>query len=513
MKILFIYTDIGSAVGYSAGIGILSAILKNQGHETRLIHISDDLEYPLDQSRINRDVCDYQPHLICFSATTNQWHFCNTVGQGIKKEFDIPIIVGGHHAMGDPDGVISQEWVDIVCRGEGDNALPEVVRHLELGRSFEGIPNLLHKKAGAIIREPLGTWVENLNGLPFDDWDIFNFSKIIDTRSGWAEVIVTRGCPYSCSYCFNKSLLKQYSQEVPLCTEKSFSKKDFVSRRRSVDSTIAMLKELQNSYPNITGFTFVDDIMASEGLWFEEFARRYRDEIRLPYSCTSQPLLFNRRLAGLLADSGCKVVKMGVEAGNPEIRKKVLKRNISNERLIEVFAIAKEFGLKPQAFNMIGIPGETIENIMETIQLNALMKPYIVWLSTFNPYPGTELYKVCMEKDVIDETSWDRIDSYRADSVFKEGYLPRLPFKKVRVMFRWFLNERLRNSAEGIYRENIEDFSALSDEQWGNGTVEKLFGEKDTEIDLDLRKKDISHYVSKKYINIYWGSEYNYDLT
>jgi len=61
MKILFIYTDIGSDVGYSAGIGILSAILIDQGHKTRLIHISEELDYPLDQSRINKDISDWQP--------------------------------------------------------------------------------------------------------------------------------------------------------------------------------------------------------------------------------------------------------------------------------------------------------------------------------------------------------------------------------------------------------------------------------------------------------------------
>ena len=513
MKILFIYTDIHSEVGYSAGIGILSAILKNQGHQIKLIHISEELDYPLDQPRINRDIHDWQPHLIGFSITTNQWHFCRKIGEGIKKKFDIPIIVGGHHPTGDPNGVISEEWVDIVCCGEGDKALAEVVRHMESGRSIEGIPNLLYKKEGTILREPLSAWVKNLDDLPFDDREIFNYSKIVETRSGWAEVIVTRGCPFSCSYCFNKPLLDKYSQEALLRKENHFSKKDFVSRRRSVDSTISMLKELKSLYPNITGFTFVDDILAIEGKWFEEFAHRYKDEIQLPYSCTTQPLLFNRKIAVLLKNSGCKVVKMGVEAGNPEIRKKVLKRNISNERLFEVFDITREFGLKSQAFNMIGIPEETIENIMETIQLNALMRPYIVWVSTFNPYPGTELYKFCREKKIIDESIWDRIDSYRADSIIIDKYLSRSDFKKLRVMFRWLLNESLKNDSEGIYRENIKLLTRLSDKQWEDGTAEELFKKKDIEIDQDLRKKKISHYVRKKYINIYWGKEYNYDLT
>jgi len=204
---------------------------------------------------------------------------------------------------------------------------------------------------------------------------------------------------------------------------------------------------------------------------------------------------------------------MGVEAGNPEIRKKVLKRNISNERLLENFEIIRKYGLKSQTFNMIGIPGETIENMFETIELNALLKPYIVWVSTFNPYPGTELYQVCQENDMIDEKLWDQIDSYRSDTILRDGYLSLLDFKKLRVLFRWHLNERLRNGSEEVYHKNIEKLSALPEEQWKNGTAEKLFKVRDIEIDQDLQKKKISHYFGKKYINMYFGSEYDYDLT
>jgi radical SAM superfamily enzyme YgiQ (UPF0313 family) len=331
---------------------------------------------------------------------------------------------------------------------------------------------------------PLGSWIKDLDSLPFEDRDIFDYKKIVDTRSGWAEVVVTRGCPYNCSYCFNQSLFDKYKKDFDSVPAASLNKKDYI-RRRSVDSTISMLKELKAAYPNIKG----------------------------PYVCTSQPLLFNSNVAALLEKSGCKVVKMGIEAGNVEIRKKVLKRNISNEKLIEVFGIARKFGLKCQSFNMIGIPGETIENMMETIRLNAFIKPYIVWVSTFNPYPGTELYEQCEKKDMIDETKWNQIHSYRSDSVLKDQYLPRLDFKKIRIMFRWFLNTNLKNKADAIYYDSIHQLSSLPERQWRNGTVEKIFQQRDVEIDEDLRKKKVDHYVGKKYINIYWGKEYAYDLT
>jgi radical SAM superfamily enzyme YgiQ (UPF0313 family) len=514
MKILFIYTDVSIAIGYTAGIGSLSAFLKREGHEVQLIHVSKELDYPLDLERIIKDIGVIKPDLICFSITTNQWYYSRRIGDCIKKTFNIPIIVGGHHPTSDPDNVLSESWVDLLCQGEGEHTLLEVVRRIEDGRSMDGVPNLLHKKNGKVIKELMKEWEGDIDALPFDDRDIFDYEKIVETRGGWAEVIVTRGCPFACTYCFNKPLIDRYKNEVNTDNKnKSFSVSEFTNRRRSVDATIRMLKELKEKYNNITAFTFVDDIMAKVGDWIDEFTSRYKEEIGLPYACTSQPLYFNEILAKQLKESGCKVVKMGIEVGNEAIRKKVLKRNISNECLINVFKIAKDYGLKPQSFNMIGVPGESVDNLMETVRLNAIMKPYIVSASTFFPYPGTELYNKCLKNGMIDLVKLDQVDSYRSESVLKEEILPSIEFKKFRILFRWLLNASLKNSAEMIFRKNIDELRSFSNAKWLDDTAEKIFLERDSEIDLELRKKDISHYVSKKYINIFWGKEYNYDLS
>jgi radical SAM superfamily enzyme YgiQ (UPF0313 family) len=514
VKILFIYTDVCTAIGYTAGIGSLSAFLKREGHEVKLIHVSDELDYPLDLKRINKDIDAYKPGLICFSITTNQWYYSRSIGNSIKKTFNIPIIVGGHHPTSDPNNVLAEPWVDMLCQGEGEHTLLEVVIRIENSRSMDGVPNLFHKKNGKVIKELMKEWEGDIDSLPFDDRDVFDYAKIVETRGGWAEVIVTRGCPFACTYCFNKPLINQYKKDVNVDNKnKSFSVREFTNRRRSVDSTIRMLRELREKYSNITAFTFVDDIMAKDGDWFDEFAGRYKEEVGLPYACTSQPLFFNEKIAKQLKKSGCKVVKMGIEVGNETIRKNVLKRNISNECLLNVFKVARDYGLKPMSFNMIGVPGESLDDLMETVRLNAIMKPYIVSASTFFPYPGTELYNKCLKNGMIDLVKLDEVDSYRSESVLKEEFLPAIEFKKFRVLFRWLLNASLENSSQSIYKKNIDELHSLSVSKWQDNIAEDVFLERDREIDLELRDKDISHYVGKKYINVLWGNEYAYDLS
>jgi radical SAM superfamily enzyme YgiQ (UPF0313 family) len=512
MKVLFIYTDVGSATGYSAGIGILSSVLKQHGHSTSLLHVSADLGYPLDLERIVADVRRSAPDAICFSATTNQWHHVKAIGAAIRGSTATPIVVGGHHPTADADRVMAEPWVDVVVRGEGDEALPAVLARLDAGRDLAGIPNVMHRGARGVVREPLTSWIRDLDTLPLDDYGLFDYARIVETRSGWAEVIVTRGCPYDCSYCFNQPLFEQYRNDSTLGGARPLARKHLV-RRRSVDKSLEILRHLKTAYPNIRGFTFVDDIMAMEGEWIEAFTDRYAAEIGLPYACTSHPLLFSEPLANRLKRTGCKVVKMGIEAGNPEIRKKVLKRSISNDHLRRVFEIARACGLKPQAFNMIGIPGEGIPEMMETVRLNAEIKPYIVWLSTFTPYPGTQLYRECVQRHALDEERMEQVDSYRGDTILKEEYLSHLALTKLRVLFRWHLNAALGNGCASAYQAAIDDLAGRPEQAWNDGTAEREFAVRDRELDEEQRRNDVSHYVSKKYINVFWGREYGYDLT
>ena len=543
MRVLFIYTDIGISVGYSCGIGALSAYLKRHGHETKLLHVSDELGYPLDPHRIVEDVLEYDPGLVCFSSVTNQWFYCKTIARFIRRASDAPIVVGGHHANSASHEIIADKAVDYVCKGEGEVPLLELVNRLERGESTLNVPNMLVKTdvahikdgylktgTGDLVANPtsvqpsfslddgrivfenkVGRWIDDLDSLDFEDRDIFDFARIVETRTGWAEVIASRGCPYACTYCFNVPFFDMYKTDLS-DTASQVKMKDFI-RRRSVESTIAMLKEAKKCYPGIKYFTFVDDVFAIYSRWLADLAPLYKEEIRLPFAATSQPLAFNEKIAALLAEMGCKVVKMGVEAGNPRIRNQVLNRNIPDQVLIDGFALARKYNLKPQAFNMIGLPTETRDDMIQTARLNAQLRAYIVWYSTFMPYPGTGLWDFCAKNDLMDESKWDEVRSYRGGSVLKEKTFTHLELEKMRVMFRWHLNEHLGNECSEEYRRNITELSALPDDMWLSGEAEKLWRDRENELDEKYRHLTIDHYVGKKYVNIFWAKEYNYDLT
>lgn len=555
MKIMFIYTDIGISVGYSCGIGVLSAYLKDAGHDTRLLHVSDELDYTLDVEKIVEDVKAYNPGLICFSTVTNQWFYVKTIAKFIRRAMDTPIVVGGHHANAAAADIIAETAVDFACKGEGEKPLLDLVERIEAKQDLQFIPNMLTKVSGAemevqmkgtgtdgvlassgavaksacstdggseaksyflddgslITDNPVKRWVDDLNDLPYEDREVFSYDKIVETRQGWAEVIATRGCPYACTYCFNVPFFDMYKKDLK-GTGDEVKMKDFV-RRRSVDSAIAMLKEVKDTYPNVKYFTFVDDVFAIYSRWIADMAPAYKKEIGLPFAATSQPLAFNEKIAGLLQDMGCKVVKMGVEAGNPEIRNQVLNRNIPDKVLIDAFELARKYNLKPQAFNMIGLPRETHETMMETVRLNAKLRAYIVWVSTFMPYPGTVLYDYCLENGLMDNDKWDEVRSYRGGTVLNETSFSELELEKMRVMFRWHLNVALENECSATYQENIDELTAMSEEDWMSGKVEEIWQEREPGLDEKFRELKVDHYVGKKYVNMLWAEEYGYDLT
>jgi radical SAM superfamily enzyme YgiQ (UPF0313 family) len=540
MRVLFIYTDIGISVGYSCGIGVLSAYLKRHGHETKLLHVTDELDYPLDVGRIVADALAYNPGLIAFSTVTNQWFYVKTIAKFLRRACHIPIVVGGHHANASAREIIAEDAVDFVCKGEGEKALLELVNRLEQGASTIDVPNMLCKvsawdmeaaalatgtgptvsrysptyllpNGAGVFENKVKRWPDELDGLPFEDREVFDYTRIIDTRTGWAEVIASRGCPYACTYCFNVPFFDMYKDDLK-GTQDAVKMKDFI-RRRSVEGTVAMLRDVKARYPNVKYFTFVDDVFAIYSRWLADLAPVYKREIGLPFACTSQPLAFNEKIAGLLKEMGCKVVKMGVEAGNPAIRNRVLNRNIPDSVLIEDFAIARKHGLKPQAFNMIGLPTETSEDMIQTARLNTQLRAYIVWYSTFMPYPGTGLWDFCHDNDLMDISRWDEVRSYRGGTVLKETSFTHLDLEKVRVMFRWHLNEALGNGCSDDYHRNIAELSGMNAEAWMSGEVEKIWREREDELDQKYRRQKVDHYVGKKYVNMFWAKEYDYDLS
>jgi anaerobic magnesium-protoporphyrin IX monomethyl ester cyclase len=391
MKVTFVYPDIvPHRLDWSGyfyiGIGSLSATLKQEGHHTSLIHITQ----PITQSEFVKRIERENPDLIGFSSTSNKFPMVRElVSWLVEAKVNLPTICGGIHPTVAPDDTIKTEGITMICRGEGEAPLAELCQRMENKEDISNIANLWIKTKERIIQNPLRPLLNNLDELPFPDRSLFSYPDLYQEREGGGSFVVSRGCPHVCTYCCNHLLRKIYrAQGKPV-------------RFRSVDNVIREIKEVISRYSFIHTLIFDDDILFMNRKWSEEFSEKYRREINLPFVCNSRADVFDESMVQLLKKAGCNHVKFGLENGNEDIRDKVLRRHMSNEQIKNSFALCKKEGLITESFNMVGVPNETPGTVLDTIKLNAVIGVRRMHVSIFQPFPGTELAEFCQKENLL----------------------------------------------------------------------------------------------------------------
>ncbi|HLD07053.1 MAG TPA: radical SAM protein [Candidatus Nanoarchaeia archaeon] len=389
MRVLLIYPNIiESPKEISYGLASVSAILKQDGHQVGLI---DTTFGGRGDAEIMQQVQRFQPEMVCLSCATNDFTFGVHIVDIIRERHPhVPVIAGGIHPTVAPQETLEQKNIDMVCVGEGDLPIRDVARMIAKGEMRTDIPNIWFKKEGKIIPNPQRL-LPNLEELPIPDVGIFDFQKYLDWKGGIATVISTRGCPFPCTYCVNRKHMEIY---------KGSGK--FV-RYKSVDKFLAELQALGERY-RLQEFLFNDDTFTLDAQRVKEFCEKYPKTIgRVPFTINGRVNTVSRENLLLLGKAGCSRVNFGVECGNEKIRNEVLERSMSDQQIIDTFAWAREAGIKTYAFNMIGIPYETRENIMETMELNRKLDPDYVGVSICTAFPGTPLYDLCRKNGWLDE--------------------------------------------------------------------------------------------------------------
>lgn len=413
MKVLFFYRN-----AEWLGIEYLSSVLKAAGHHTELIFDPGigDVEYKFNflerffdhTERMIELAKDYNPDLIAFSCLTNLYPWVSKMCRLIKQKMDVPIIVGGMHPTMLPGFVISNPDIDMICIGEGEGAILELVSSLEDKKNNYSIKNIWFKKDGKIIRNPTRPLIKDLNTLPFPDKDLFRRYGCFSDR---LYVMTGRGCPYHCTYCFNSPYRKLLNTDgVPYV------------RRRSPSNVIDELEFFRNKY-NIKEIFFYDDIFTIDEKWIAEFCQKYKKKIHLPFKILVHPHTVRKEMMRDLAEAGCIYVDMGIETGSEELRYRLLKRNESNQDIVNAAKVLKEVGIKFCTLNIVGFPTETKEQMWQTYRLNETIRPDGTIVSIFYPFPKTELADFCIENNFITEEEYGKICN--GESGYKEGSIIR----------------------------------------------------------------------------------------
>lgn len=494
MKVLFIYPNIDAQIGFNYGIAFLSACLKEHGHDTALLNINEQLGFGfdkngLDLSGIRQQVTAIDPDLIGFSVVTNQYRFAREIARDIKSYCTTPIICGGIHPTMDPEGVLEEGCFDYVCVGEGEQAIVELADALERTSSTTEIDNIWRKANGHIIRNKVRPFIP-LESLPPKDYDIFDFQKIIDAKNGWVGIMSSRGCPFSCTYCFNHRLRELYQNDLGC----SASELHYV-RRHPVETVIEELESLLSTYKNIETIIFDDDLFTMDKNYLREFCKDYHSRIGVPFVCNAHVKAFDEEAAGYLKEAGCRIVKFGLESGSQRVRREILNRRMSNKDIVRAFSIAESFGFHTSAFVMIGFPYETIDEIFKTIDLLAQIRPGRFRWSIFFPYINTRAYEIARDGGFIDFEKLESLTNFTAESALDFGPVHNAILKRLKSTFPWHVNARAALSSSPLYARLIEQAEEIPLESWPE--AEKNIIKLDEEVSRTLSLSQEQHYGYK----------------
>lgn len=429
MNILFIYSQkdsfskdkpLSSQTAMQFGISYIASFLKHHGHETKLVVLTKRSDLDV----LDRVIKKFLPSLICFTSVCSEHKFISGIAMYIKSSYPkIYLLAGGPHSSLNPEDYLSYPF-DALCIGEGEEATLELVDQLEQKKSPSNIRNLWIKSEGKVEKNPTRPFLEELDILPFPDRGMWQ-EWINDRQSAW-PILLGRGCPFGCTYCCNHALRKLADGKYV--------------RNRSIDNVLRELEEITDKHKDVKRIYFEIETFGVNIDWAIEFCKKlesfnskFTEPISFGVNLRITPNMQLDALFSAMKKANFDYVNIGLESGSKKVRKAVLKRSYSNKDLLDAVNLAKKHGLKVSLYIMAGIPGETLEDFKETIQITRLCRPDYYELFIFYPYPGTELYRVTMQSGLLRQSLHEEKERSRTTLA-----LPGFTKKQILSNYIWF---------------------------------------------------------------------------
>lgn len=395
------------------GVLSVASALREEGHDVRI---------SLDRgARLMREVTEFRPLAVGFSAVSTNVHDNLVDAESLKRNFpDVSIVFGGVHATFFPE-LIENPFVDAVCRGEGEGAFAEYVGALADRRSTAGILNLWVKHGGAIHRNPLRPLINDLDSLPFPDRSLY-YSRYPFLRDNPVKnFLASRGCPFSCSFCFNRPWRRLYRESG--CALRP--------RARSAENVIAEIDSLRGRYP-MERIAFQDENFCLDKAWLLRFLDLYASSVSLPFFCMLHVSAVDEEIVAALKSANCYRTTFGLETGYERLRREVLKKDVSDDRIRFVASLLHSYGIPFHTTNIFCFPEETYDSAVKTVRLNADIAPHSTVAFRFMPFPNLELTDLAIQKGWLDQnevTNWKNLHRMVVD-------IPdRKSISRLRLMF------------------------------------------------------------------------------
>lgn len=427
----------------------MSAVLRHAGHDVTFVYDPDTfgvtdnvVQLPMlarlfaSNRRTIRRIVRAQPDVIIFSVLSSTYSWCREIAEAVKCETTAPVVFLGLHPSLVPDRVMQNKVVDYTVAGEPEKVIHPLLDAIRTDGDVSQVGNLWYRKSGEILQTDRAELVD-LDALPLPDKDLF--APYVSHRFSYSAM-VSRGCPYNCSFC----------EET--CSKKLYDGKYF--RRKSVDTVMRELASGKRRYSS-REVIFKDSYLSGNKPWLRDLMDRYRSEIGVPFKCFCTVSGFDDETARLLKDGGCYSIEFGLQTWNDRIRRDVLNRRETAEDALRAFGHCDRQRLWYDVDHMFNLPQETEEDhILGAERYRQLRRLGRIKVHFLVYYPTADILEQAIATGELPEDARGRLadghesDFYDQTSGGKEsrklaaGYaalykiLPLLPIRLVRWLAR-----------------------------------------------------------------------------
>ncbi|MDD5356015.1 MAG: radical SAM protein [Candidatus Omnitrophica bacterium] len=389
MNILFIDFDIIPHFAPNMGIAyIISAVEKR--HKVKLLTPCfygwrrKSIKYWCNfiKDQIKKD----KPDIIAFSLTSYSVELYLQTSRLIKAIYpDIRFIIGGFYPTLFPDKAIELPLVDAICIGEGEASMVEYLEQLQNSQTgcVDGI--WYKDKGNKIIKNRLRQFNDNLDGLPFLNWQ--HWAPDIQLKYKWAGMLpfmLSRGCIYNCTFCCSPAIKSTFEGNY--------------YRLRSPENVIEEIKVNKDRYSS-KGFRsifFLDPLFGFNWEQLDRFCDLYIKEgfhKSLPWFCSGRADIINEKWAKRVSQAGCRCVSIGIESGDDFIRNTVYKKNLDRRQIEAAVSHLKGNDILVRCTFIAGCYQDNKETIQQSMDLYKKLRPSAMAMLGYEPIPGSESWR------------------------------------------------------------------------------------------------------------------------
>lgn len=412
MKIILIQPKArGTFKSPPLGLQLLATVLRGRGFDSIY-----DLDPDKGDDLYSFDYSDAVV-LVGMSVTYMTLSSAIKLAEFIKQKNPRAIIVfGGPHATLEPYDAINSRNVDVVVLGEGEETIIEIADAIKEGKPFKDIKGLWYKSGnGEIIKNERREFKKNLDLLPFADRIFFSDYKYQNTiierlfRPVIWHLMSSRSCPYTCKMC--QPALRKIAGPW---------------RQRSVKSVLAEIGYLREAF-KAKYFSFYDNDMGINREWMVNLCcelNKIKESSNISLACAGRANLLDYDILKLIKEAGFDSVAFGAESGSERVLKEIIDKKTSVKDIVNFASNCFRLKIRAGAFWMIGNPGETVEEMKETIRLASELPVFYCHFHIANPPPGTQYYFDALHGGYLKMQSWDDVHDRRKPVIIKDNVTP-----------------------------------------------------------------------------------------